>query len=65
MKSIIQIVLWIACIGLGYAIYQSVTGPIQFKKVKEERFAKVVSSLKDIKNSISLFNYQPMEIDYK
>jgi len=41
----------IACIGLGYAIYQSVTGPIQFKKAKEERFAKVVSTLKDIKNS--------------
>ena len=51
MKTIIQIVLWIACIGLGYAIYQSVNGPIEFKKVKQERFAKVVSKLKDIKNS--------------
>ncbi len=51
MKTIIQIVLWIACIGLGYAIYQSVTGPIEFKKVKEERFSKVVSKLKDIRNS--------------
>ena len=51
MKTIIQIVLWIACIGLGYAIYQSVTGPIEFKKVKQERFAKVISNLKDIRNS--------------
>lgn len=51
MKSIIQIVLWIACIGLGYAIYQSVNGPIEFKKVKQERFAKVVSKLKDIRSS--------------
>lgn len=51
MKTIIQIVLWIACIGLGYLIYQSVTGPIEFKKVKQERFAKVVSNLKDIRNS--------------
>jgi len=51
MKTIIQIVLWIACIGLGYLIYKSVTGPIQFNKVKVERFGKVVSTLKDIRNS--------------
>ena len=51
MKTIIQVVLWIACIGFGYLIYQSVTGPIEFKKVKQERFAKVVSKLKDIRNA--------------
>jgi len=51
MKTITQIVLWIACIGFGYLIYQSVTGPMEFKKVKEERFSKVVSKLKDIRNA--------------
>ena len=51
MKTIIQIVLWIACIGLGYMIYKSVTGPIEFNQVKQERFSKVVSKLKDIRNS--------------
>ncbi len=51
MKAIIQIVLWIACIVLGYLIYKSVTGPIEFKKVKEQRFAKVISVMKDIRNS--------------
>lgn len=51
MKTVAQILLWIVCIGLGYLIYQSVTGPIEFNKVKEERFAKVVSNLKDIRNS--------------
>ena len=51
MKTILQIVLWIICIGLGYLIYRSVTGPIEFKKVKEERYSKVISSLKDIRNS--------------
>jgi type II secretory pathway pseudopilin PulG len=51
MKTIIQVVLWIACIGFGYLIYQSVTGPIQFKKVKTERFGKVIAKLKDIRNS--------------
>lgn len=51
MKTILQIVLWIICVGLGYLIYRSVTGPIEFKKVKEERFSKVISTLKDIRNS--------------
>ena len=51
MKTIIQIVLWIACIGLGYLIYKSVTGPIEFNQVKVERFGKVIAKLKDIKNS--------------
>lgn len=51
MKTIIQIVLWIACVGLGYLIYNSVTGPIEFKKVKVERFGAVVAKLKDIKNT--------------
>ena len=51
MKTILQIVLWIVCIGLGYLIYGSVTGPIEFKKVKEARFADVITTLKDIRNS--------------
>ena len=35
MKTVIQIVLWIGCIALGYFIYNSITGPIKFKEVKE------------------------------
>ena len=50
MKTIIQIVLWIASIGLGYLIYQSVEAPIEFKKVKQERFAQVIAKLKDIRD---------------
>ncbi|MBT8178222.1 MAG: hypothetical protein HKP60_03735 [Eudoraea sp.] len=51
MKTILQIILWIVCVGLGYLIYRSVTGPIEFQKVKEERFAEVISTLKDIRDS--------------
>ena len=51
MKTIIQIVLWIGSAVLAYLIYQSVTGPIQFAKVKQERFSKVISNLKDIRNA--------------
>ncbi len=51
MRTVLQIALWIVCVILGYLIYKSVTGPIEFKKVKQERFAKVISNLKDIRNS--------------
>ncbi|MGB5237902.1 MAG: hypothetical protein WBM43_02445 [Flavobacteriaceae bacterium] len=51
MKTIFQIVLWIVCIGLGYLIYRSVTGPIEFKKVKQSRYSDVISNLKDIRDS--------------
>lgn len=51
MKSILQIVLWIVCIFLGYLIYKSVTGPIEFAKVKERRFADVIERLKDIRDA--------------
>ena len=51
MKTILQVVLWIICIGLGYLIYRSVTGPIEFKKVKQARFGDVINTLKDIRNS--------------
>jgi len=51
MKTGIQILLWILCGVLAYLIYNSITGPIRFQEVKEERYAKVISTLKDIKNS--------------
>ncbi|WP_350289057.1 hypothetical protein [uncultured Croceitalea sp.] len=51
MKSILQVVLWIVCIGLGYLIYKSINAPIEFNKVREERFSDVISKLKDIRDS--------------
>lgn len=51
MKTIIQIVLWIGSAILAYFIYQSITGPIQFAEVKNERYSKVISNLKDIRTS--------------
>tara|TARA_R110000796_G_scaffold35017_3_gene90237 strand:- start:222912 stop:223562 length:651 start_codon:yes stop_codon:yes gene_type:complete len=51
MKTVLQIILWIACIGFGYLIYNSVNAPIEFANVKQERFQKVINSLKDIRNS--------------
>jgi hypothetical protein len=51
MKTILQVVLWIVCIGLGYLIYKSINAPIEFNKVREERFADVINKLKDIRDS--------------
>lgn len=51
MKTVLQIILWIACFGFAYLIYKSVNAPIEFANVKQERFQKVINSLKDIRNS--------------
>ena len=48
MKIILQIVLWIAIIFLGYKLYGSITGPIEFNKIKEARYKKVIVNLQDI-----------------
>ncbi len=48
MKLVIQIVLWIVIIFLGWKLYNSVMGPVEFNNVKEARYAKVIENLKDI-----------------
>lgn len=48
MKLVIQIVLWIVIIFLGWKLYNSVIGPVKFNEVKEARYAKVIANLKDI-----------------
>ncbi|OAB78971.1 hypothetical protein [Cochleicola gelatinilyticus] len=51
MKLVIQLVLWVVIVFLGYQLYNSVIGPVNFNKVKEARYAKVIKNLKDIKNA--------------
>lgn len=48
MKLVIQIVLWIVIIFLGWKLYNSIMGPVEFNKTKEARYAKVIRNLKDI-----------------
>ncbi len=48
MKLVVQIVLWILIIFFGWKLWNSVMGPVEFNKVKEARYAKVISGLKDI-----------------
>ena len=51
MKWGIQIVLWIASVFFTYKIYDSINGPIKFNQTKNERYAKVIDRLKDIRKS--------------
>ena len=51
MKLGIQIVLWIASVFFAYKIYDSINGPIKFNQTKNERYAKVIDRLKDIRKS--------------
>ena len=51
MKLGIQVVLWIASIFFAYKIYDSVSGPIRFNQVKNERYAKVIDRMKDIRTA--------------
>lgn len=48
MKLVIQIVLWIVIGFLAFQLWNSIMGPVEFNKVKEARYAKVIKGLKDI-----------------
>jgi len=56
MKTIVQIVLWVVCVVLGYLIYKSVYSKIDFEKTRNERFQVVVDKLKDIRDSQDAYN---------
>ena len=42
MKIVIQIVLWVVIGVLGYFVYQSVYGPVEFNKIRDKRYIDVV-----------------------
>ena len=51
MKIAIQAVLWVLIIFFSYKIYDSINGPINFNKIKKERYADVISRLKQIRKA--------------
>lgn len=51
IKPVLIIVFALLSIFLGYKIYQSINAPIEFNKVRKERFSKVIAKLKDIRDS--------------
>lgn len=51
MKPIINILLWVLIIFLGYITYMSVYKELKFNDLKEERFKVVIDRLIDIRDS--------------
>jgi hypothetical protein len=50
-RPIISVVLWVITLFLGYKIYQSIMGPIEFNKEKKVRYTKVIENLKMIRDA--------------
>jgi hypothetical protein len=50
-KWIFTILFWILAIFIGNALYNSIMEPIEFKKIKKVRYAKVIDNLKDIRDA--------------
>ena len=51
MKKVIQIVLAILIVVLGYLIWESIQNPIRFNKEKDKRYAATIQRLKDIRTA--------------
>ena len=51
LRPIISIILWVFIIFLGYKIYQSIMGPIEFNKEKTARYTPVIKKLKIIRDA--------------
>ncbi len=51
MKLVIQLLLWVVIGVLGYFTFNSVYEPIQFNKVRDKRYQKVIDKLKDIRQA--------------
>ncbi len=49
MKTVLQIVLTIAILVLGYFIYDSIMEPVRFRQEVQQREAEIIQRLKDIR----------------
>ncbi len=50
-KTILNLILWVIIGFLGYNLVMSVVGPVQFEKVKDERYQVAVNRLIDIQKA--------------
>ena len=51
MKTVLQVVLLVAALGLTYLIYNSIKRPIDFEKEKAFRYNATIERLKDIRKA--------------
>ncbi len=48
---VLNVVFMLLAVFFGYKIYDSITAPVKFNKIKKQRYAKVIDRLKDIRDS--------------
>ena len=51
LKIVVNLVLWVIIIVLGYFTFMSVYGEIQFNELTEKRYEKVIDKLVDIRDA--------------
>lgn len=51
LKIVVNLVLWVIIIALGYFTFMSIYGELQFNQLKEKRYNVVIERLKDIRDS--------------
>ncbi len=55
MKRVLQILLILVIVGLGYVLVESIMSPIRFDRNKEFRYERVIKRLKEIRNAQVLY----------
>jgi hypothetical protein len=51
MKAVLQILLAVFIVGLGYGLYKSIQTPIEFRQVKNKRYDATIKKLKQIRTA--------------
>ncbi|NQU88716.1 MAG: hypothetical protein HQ541_23480 [Mariniphaga sp.] len=51
MRTIIQIILFVAALAFAFLIYKSIQNPLDFEKAKTEKYDVVIAKLKDIRKA--------------
>lgn len=51
MKTVLQIILALVIVGLGYGLYKSIQTPIEFRQVKQRRYDATIQKLKNIRTA--------------
>lgn len=51
LKIVVNLLLWVIIIVLGYFTFMSIYGEIQFNKLKEKRYVVIIEKLKDIRDA--------------
>jgi len=51
MKTVLQIILALVIVGLGYGLYTSIQTPIEFRQVKQRRYDATIQKLKNIRTA--------------